>query len=67
MVDNGRISTFIVTIAVIILGALVANPQIIQGLIGDAVYAQYGAFIIAVIAAVYNIAYPRLQQTEPVG
>jgi hypothetical protein len=62
--DNGKISTVIITIAVIVLGVFVANPSLLQNMVGQDIYAQYGALIIAVLIAIYNYAKPRVNIPE---
>lgn len=64
MVDNGRISTYLVTLAGVVFAYVIANPQIIEELMGAALYAQYGAALLALLVVIYNFAYPR--QVEPV-
>ena len=61
MVDNGRISTYIVTLAGVIFAYVIANPQIIEELMGSALYAQYGAALLALLVVIYNFADPREQ------
>ena len=62
MVDNGKISTYVITLAGVIFAYVIANPEIIEQLMGSALYAQYGAALIALLVVIYNFAYPR----EPV-
>ena len=59
MVDQGKISTYLITIAGIVFAYVIANPSIIEQLMGTALYAQYGAVIITLLAVVYNYLYPR--------
>lgn len=62
--DNGKISTIIATLALIILGAFISNPQILSGMMGAELYAQYGALLLAILVAIYNYAYPRNKPVE---
>lgn len=68
MVDQGKLSTGIVSVLVIIFGVIIQtllnNPAILQGLMGN-YYLAYGAIVVAVLSAIYEIMNPRNKQ-EPV-
>jgi uncharacterized membrane protein YfcA len=63
-VDNGSISTALITLIVIILGVFVADPALV-GTILPPDLAKYSAVILAVLVAIYNYLYPRVQTSEP--
>ena len=69
MVDNGKLSTIMVTLAVAVLGVFIADPTLLSSIIGEANYARFGALIAALLIAIYNIANPRENApvTEPVA
>ena len=58
MVDNGKISTGLISGLVIIFGALkqtlINNPSILQSLMGN-YYVAYVAIAIAILSAIYEI------------
>jgi hypothetical protein len=58
MVDNGKISTIAITIVGAILAVVIADPSILQALLGNS-YAQYGVALLAILIAVYNAYFPR--------
>jgi hypothetical protein len=58
--DNGKISTYLITLAGIIFAYVIANPMIIEQMMGTALYAQYGAALLALLAVIYNFMYPRV-------
>lgn len=59
--DQGKVSTYLISLAGIIFAYVIANPAIIEQLMGSALYAQYGAALIALLVVIYNFAYPREQ------
>lgn len=59
--DQGKVSTYLISLAGIIFAYVIANPSIIEQLMGSALYAQYGAALIALLVVIYNFAYPREQ------
>lgn len=65
--NNGSISTGLISALVIIFGAiiqtLINNPAILQNLMGN-YYIAYGALILAVLAALYEILFPRNKNVE---
>ena len=63
-IDKGKLSTYLATIAVIVLGVFIAQPQLLQNLMGNA-YTQYGAVIIALAVALFNYLNPRVNVPEP--
>lgn len=63
--DQGNISTILITLGVIILGVFVADPTLLQNLLGPEMYARYGVLISAILLAVYNYCKPR-SNPEPV-
>ena len=56
LIDNGKISTIIISILTAFAAAIIADPQIL-GQIG--VPAQYIAVLAMVIGIIYNALYPR--------
>lgn len=56
MIDNGKLSTIIISILAALAAAVIADPQIL-GQFG--VPAQYISSIALVIGIVYNALYPR--------
>ena len=50
MVDNGKVSTYLITLAGVLFAYVIANPEIIEQLMGSALYAQYGATLIACLS-----------------
>jgi len=56
--DNGKISTALVTILGVLAAAFIAQPELLQAFMGS-MYAQYGAAVLAVLVAIYNLYYPR--------
>ena len=56
--DNGNISTALITIAGAILAVVIAQPQILEAFMGQ-FYVQYGAVIIAIMVTIYNLYFPR--------
>lgn len=58
MIDNGKISTIIISLIGALLAYILANPTVLEQLMGNT-YLQYGAFVIVLISIVYNALYPR--------
>lgn len=58
MVDQGKISTYAISLFGVILAYIIANPSILEQLMGT-YYIQYGAVIITLLTVVYNYLYPR--------
>jgi hypothetical protein len=56
--NNGQISTILVTLIGAILAVVIADPSILQAIMGNS-FAQYGAAVIAILIAIYNAYYPR--------
>lgn len=68
MIDNGKVSTILITITGAILAAVIAQPTLLQPVLGE-YYVQYSAIILVVLVAVYNVIYPRNpvnEESEPV-
>ena len=61
MVDNGRISTILISIFGIFAAAIIADPSILGGF---GVPAQYTAVIIGIIVVFYNALFPRNPAVE---
>ena len=55
--DNGNISTYIISGAMIIFSAILANPSLIQPLMGD-YYPRFVA-LLPLLIVIYNAYYPR--------
>lgn len=68
MVDNGKLSTILITVFGAIVTAVMFTPgaleQIVQALMGN-LYVQYGAVVVSVCIVLYNALYPR-NPVEPV-
>jgi hypothetical protein len=62
--DNGNISTVLISIAVIILGVFVADPSLINGILEQYGLLTYTPIVVAILLAVYNYAYPRVNKQE---
>ena len=60
MIDNGKLSTIIISILTAFAAAVIADPTIL-GQFG--IPAQYISSIALVIAIIYNAIYPRNTQT----
>mgnify|MGYP005850599217 CR=1 len=56
--DNGKISTILITISGAILAAIIADPTLLQSLMGN-YFTQYGAVVLVIIIAIYNAMFPR--------
>ena len=67
MVNNGKLSTWILSIGLIVFGLLATNPDYLQALMGQSLYLRYGAVILAIIIAFYNYYYPRLKKIVDTG
>lgn len=63
-IDNGKISTFLATAVMILMGVFVADPALLKQLIGDVAYASYGPLIVTLIIALYNQLFPRNAQSQ---
>ena len=64
-IDNGKISTFLATAVMLFIGVFVADPTLLQQLIGGTPYASYIPLILALITAIYNQQFPRNAQSQP--
>jgi hypothetical protein len=64
MIDNGKLSTILITIAVPILGILISNPTIVENLLGQYGLAIYTPILISILIAAYNYYNPRPQPEE---
>jgi hypothetical protein len=58
--DNGKISTYIISGAMVIFSAILAQPDLIQPLLGD-YYTRFLA-IVPLLIVIYNAYYPRPTQ-----
>jgi hypothetical protein len=58
MIDNGKVSTALISIAGVVLAAVIADPSILQAFMGQ-YYLQYGATVLALLAVCYNVFFPR--------
>lgn len=62
MIDNGRLSTILITVFGAIVTAVMVQPgaleQIVQAIMGS-LYLQYGAIVVSVCIVIYNALYPR--------
>ncbi len=67
MVNNGKISTWLLTIGLIVFGLLATDPSYLQALMGHSLYLRYGAVLLAIILAFYNYYYPRLKKMADTG
>jgi hypothetical protein len=67
MVNNGKVSTWVLSIGLVVFGLLATNPQYLQSLMGGSMYLRYGAALLAVILAFYNYYYPRLKKMVDTG
>jgi len=57
--DNGRLSTILITITTPILGYIATNPEPLQQAIQSLGYTEYAPLIIAAIITIYNLLHPR--------
>jgi len=64
MINNGKLSTIIVTLAIPIMGILISNPTIVENLLGQYGLAIYTPIIITIIISLYNYYNPRPQPEE---
>ena len=55
--DNGKISTYIISGAMIIFAAILAQPDLVQPLFGE-YYTRFVAFV-PLLIVIYNAYYPR--------
>jgi hypothetical protein len=62
MVDNGRISTYLITIVGIVYAIIIALGA--AGLVQIGIPEQYAGIVILIVTTVYNLAYPRNPQVE---
>lgn len=62
--DNGKISTILITIITPLLGCIAANPQPITEYLNTTPLAQYTPLLLAIIIAAYNYLNPRPQEPE---
>ena len=67
MVSNGKLSTWLLSIGLIVFGLLATNPDYLQSLLGQSIYLRYGAVILAILLAFYNYYYPRLKKMVDTG
>ena len=67
MVDNGKLSTWLLTIGLVVFGLLATDPGYLQALMGASLYLRYGAVILAILLAFYNYYYPRLKKMVDTG
>lgn len=58
--DNGKLSTYIISGATIIFAAILAQPGLIEPLLGD-YYTRFVA-IVPLLIVIYNAYYPRKQE-----
>jgi hypothetical protein len=65
MVDHGKLSTILITIVGALTAAIIADPYILQTLLGSE-YTKYGAAILAIIVTIYNAYFPLNPATTPV-
>lgn len=59
--DNGKISTYIISGAMLIFAAILAQPDLIQPLLGD-YYTRFYA-LVPLLIVIYNAYYPRQTET----
>lgn len=57
MVDQGKTSTYIISGAMIIFSAILADPSLVEPLMGD-YYSRFVA-LIPLLIVIYNAYYPR--------
>jgi hypothetical protein len=62
-IDNGKISTILISIFGIFAAAIIADPSLL-GQFG--VPAQYISVIIGILIVIYNAVFPRTSEAEPV-
>lgn len=59
MVDNGKLSTILITILTPIFGYIITDPQPFQDALNQAGLGQYIPLIFAIVVCTYNYLYPR--------
>jgi len=64
-IDKGKLSTVLITIAELVLGVIISQPNLLRDVMGADAYAQYGLLIIAILVAVFNYINPRVNVPEP--
>ena len=57
MVNQGKVSTYIISGAMIIFSAILADPSLVEPLMGD-FYSKFVA-IVPLLIVIYNAYYPR--------
>lgn len=57
MVDNGKISTYLITLAGVVFAYILARPEIMQPVLGM-YYSQFLA-LVPLLLAIYNFVFPR--------
>ena len=62
IIDNGKISTYLISVLGIVFAYILAKPEIMQPVLG-VYYSQFLA-LVPLLLAIYNFAYPRV--VEPV-
>ena len=60
--DNGKISTYIISGAMIIFAAILADPTLVQPIMGD-YYTRFVA-LVPLLVVIYNAYYPRTIQEK---
>ena len=63
-IDNGKISTFLATAVMLLMGVFVADPTLLKQVLGAVAYANYGPLVITLIIALYNQLFPRNAQSQ---
>ena len=63
-INQGQLSTVVITVAVLVLGVFVADPTLITKILPEQLI-PYAAIIGAIIVAVWNYLKPRAVTTEP--
>ena len=62
MIDNGKISTILISIFGIFAAAIIADPSLLGGF---GVPAQYTAVIVGILLVLYNALFPRNPSVTP--
>lgn len=57
--DNGKLSTYIIGLIVVIYGFLISNPDLIRGFLEKAGLGGWAPLIISILAFTYDYAFPR--------
>jgi hypothetical protein len=65
--DYGKLSTALITIAIIVLSVIIAQPSLLSDVMGAELYAKYGALLVAILVAVFNYMNPRQAESESDG